>query len=156
MMAGLTDDERLWLAKVWDHDRQDDPPLTKRDFKLIDWAVANIRPNRKEPRPSKTAMEIRRVCLLAAKRILETGCTKQAAMEWLLGDGENGVRYVFKNKAIGSDRLNSYLHQKGEENKPEWFLRSGLFQPADRIAMEIEDWEWAMGQLITDGAPENW
>jgi hypothetical protein len=154
-MAGLTDKERIFLSELWDYDRQDDPPLTERDFKLINWALECLRPPFGDPRPARTALEVRRVCLIAAKLMLEKGLTKKQAFERLLGDGSNGVRYVFKKGVIKDDVLHRYLHQYPDE-RPERYLRKGLFPPKHRMKMEIEHWEWITGQPITDGAPENW
>lgn len=152
-MAGLTDEERIRLSELWEYLREDGPPLTERDFELIDWALRCLRRSG-DPRPAKTALEIRRVCLIAAKMMLkEEGLTKKEVMERLLGDGSNGIRYAFKNRVINYDTLHGYLHQHPDD-RPEKYLREGIFLPKDRIAMEMEEWEFWAEQSITDGVPE--
>jgi hypothetical protein len=177
-MAGLTDEERLRLKQLWKHlcgkNGHHIPPLAKRDLDLIDWAVAVIRPDKKDPRPGITALETRRVCLLAAKKMLETGCTKEAAKDlllggtaknMLLGGDEPGVRYAFKKGAIEYATLYDYLYKAPKEWRPEWYLKGargkqytswGFIKAALKIESDIEDWEVFTNKSITDGAPENW
>lgn len=155
-MAGLTDEERIRLSELWEYDREDGPPLTERDFDIIDWALLCLRRSG-DPRPAKTALEIRRVCLIAAKLMLEHGLTKAEARDRLLGDGSNGIRYAFKEGVINYDTLHGYLHRYPDE-RPERYLRkkvpNGMFLPEDRIAMEIRDWEFWAEMPITDGLPK--
>ena len=74
-------------------------------------------------------------------------------MDRLLGDGSNGIRYAFKKGLIKYDTLYSYLYRDPDE-RPEKYLRKGIFLPEDRIAMEIDDWEFWAETSITDGLPE--
>lgn len=151
-MAGLTDEERIRLSEIWEYNRSDGPPLTERDFSIIDWALLWLR-REGDPRPAKTALEIKRVCLLAAKLMLEHGLRKAQARDRLLGDGSNGIRYAFKKGLIKHDVLHDYLHRYPDD-RPERYLRKGLFRPEDRITMEIEDWEFWAEMPITDGLPK--
>jgi len=149
----LTPKEREHLARMWEGDRHDDPPLSDRDFHLINWALECLHPISNDPRPGRTLLEIQRVCILAAKKILETGCTKEEVHKAL---STNQIRYAFKKGEIGDATIGNYLYKYRDE-RPERYLREGgLFPPASRIEMAVEEWEFLTQQPITDGAPQNW
>lgn len=136
---------------------QEETTLSERDFEVIDFALWVLRGDGvvTDPRPGQTVTEARRVCILVAKRMLETGCSKAQAVEDFAGDGTNGIRYaISKNKAlIKKGALTNYVNRYPDE-RPEKYLReSKWLTPADQIRMAIELWELGTSAVITDGVP---
>ena len=131
-------------------------PLSERDFEIISFGLNVLGPRKHDPRPAKTVLERRRVCLLIAKKMHETGCTKEAATGQLFDDGVHGIRYAFKDRVMSEETLKNYAN-KDENERPEKYLEDlKLFSVSVRIAAEIKDWEVWAEKKITENAPKGW
>jgi len=134
----ITHEEKLLLEKHWNyHSEGFDAPLTEHDFKVIDFALGMLRPLNQDPRPEKTSLEKQRVCLLIAKKMVETGCTKKAALDQLYGDGVNGLRYAFKNRVMSAETLNNYANRDPDVRPENYLNEDGFFPPAVTIHSEL-------------------
>lgn len=88
--------------------------------------------------------------------MVETGCTKKAALDQLYGDGVNGLRYAFKNRVMSAETLNNYANRDPDVRPENYLNEDGFFPPAVTIHSEINHWEFFTELKITDGTPEGW
>lgn len=155
--SNLSAEEKRQLERKWNYEIQiGDEPLSERDYRIIDFALGVLRPREQDPRPTKTSFEKKRVCLLIAKKMHETGCTKEAAIDQLLDDGEHGLRYAFKNRVMSDETLKNYVNKDPDERPERYLEKNSLFSTPIIIESEIEEWEFYTELKITDGTPEGW
>ena len=155
--SNLSAEEKRKLERNWNYELQiGDEPLSERDYRIIDFALGILRPKDQDPRPAKTSLEKQRVCLLIAKKMHETGCNREAAIDQLLGDGANGLRYAFKNRVMSRETLRDYASKDPDERPEKYLEKNSLFPTSMIIESEIDEWQFYTEVKITDGTPEGW